>query len=143
MKKTLIVLGMAVALPLLAADTNTTANAVAMAPVSLVEQATLVREIAADASRDFDAEAHAKWIRQQIDALREPSGSVAPAITNSIRHVPPFASNSTTNAPVSLAMPRKVNTANTVNTSASEELQQVIDRLRILKLGLETRPKSE
>ena len=141
MKKTLIVLGMVAATSIFAADTNS--NAVVIAPVSLLEQATLVREIAADASRDFDAEAQAKWIRQQIDALKEPTGAAAPAITNSIRYVPPFASNSTTNAPVTLALPRKWNAANTVNTSASEELQQVIDRLRILKQGLETRPKSD
>ena len=134
MKKTLVVLGIALTTPLFAADTNTTANPVAIAPVSLLEQAALVREIAADASRDFDAEAQAKWIRQQIDALREPAGAAAPS-----RSVQPFPSIATP-APVSLAKPRPVST---VNASVSEELDQVIDRLRVLKRALETRPKSE
>ena len=134
MKKTLLVLGIALTTPLFAADTNS--NAVAIAPVSLLEQATLVREIAADASRDFDAEAHAKWIRQQIDALREPAGAATPI--PSVQPLP-FPSISTP-APVSLAKPRQVST---VNPSVSEELDQVIDRLRVLKHALETRPKSK
>jgi hypothetical protein len=137
MKRLLIILGLAAAPTLFAADTNTTFNGLELAPVSLLEQASLVREIAADASRDFDAEAHAKWIQQQMDALKEPAAAAGPAITTSVRAVQPFPSPST-NAPVTLTRPGQVGNVNTL-----EELQQVIDRLRMLKQGLETRPKPE
>src|SRR5215213_1519361 len=125
MKKALIVLALAAATRLLAAETNSASNAVAIAPVSLLEQASLVREIAADASRDFDAEAHAKWIRLQIDALKDSAGGSSPAMTNSIRSGQPLLSIPSKGL-VTMTVPRQ---AVTVNRSPSEELQQVIDRL--------------
>jgi hypothetical protein len=139
MKKGLIALALAAATRLMAAETNTASNAVVISPVSLLEQASLVREIAADASRDFDAEAHAKWIRLQIDALKDSAGGPSPAMTNSIRSGQPLLSTAS-KAPVTLTVPRP---GETVNRSPTEELQQVIDRLRILKQGLETRSKPE
>ena len=135
MKKALLILGLAAAPALFAAETNTASNAVELAPVSLVEQASLVREIAEDASRGFDAEAHAKWVRQQIEAVRDQS---VPAIANSVRMTQ--SGSSTTNARRSILPTTQVQTA---KRPASEELQQVIERLRILKQGLETDAKSE
>ena len=141
MKKMLVLLGLAAAPILFAADTNTAANALEVAPVapvSLLEQASLVREIAEDASRGFDAEAHAKWVREQIDALKDPANAPTVATTNSVLPAPLYFS--TPNAPVVIsALPQ----AGTSKRPASEELQQVIDRLRMLKHGLETTPKSQ
>ena len=138
MKKTWIILGLVAAPTLLAfaGDTNTAANALESAPVSLLEQASLVREIADDASRGFDAEAHAKWVRAQIDGLKDPANAPASGFTNSIQAGRSFVSE--TNAP---AANSPFPAAGTAKRPASEELQQVIERLRVLKHGLETGPK--
>lgn len=133
MKKVFTILGLLAAPTLFAADTNTVSNALEIPPVSLVEQASLVREIAEDASRGFDAEAHAKWVRRQIDALKDPANALAAGFTNSAPAAHSFLPK--TNAPAANSVWQQVGTS---KRPASEELQQVIDRLRMLKHGLET-----
>ena len=138
MKKVFPILGLLAAPTLFAAETNTVSNALEIPPVSLVEQASLVREIAEDASRGFDAEAHAKWVRGQIDALKDPANAPAPGFTNSVQAAHSFLSK--TNAPAAIsAFPP----AATAKRPASEELQQVIERLRVLKLDLDTGSKAQ
>jgi hypothetical protein len=73
MKKIMLII-LAVAPALVAAETNTTAlttttNLVTAPQVDLAEQAQLVMEIGRDAAGDFDPELHARSLRCQIETL--------------------------------------------------------------------------
>jgi hypothetical protein len=76
MKTFLVVAILACAPALFAADTNSPPPSVpSIEPpalrVNLTEQADLVRQIGEEAARGFDPEAHARWLRGQIEALAD------------------------------------------------------------------------
>lgn len=78
--KSLVALAMLATAPVLfAADTNSPASTLPpqqppALQVNLTEQADLVRQIGEEAARGFDPEAHARWLREQIEALTPKPG---------------------------------------------------------------------
>jgi hypothetical protein len=72
--KTTIITFFAATTALIAAETNSpspspTTNGVPVIQVDLVEQARLVTEIGQEAAKGFDVEAHARSLRNQLEAL--------------------------------------------------------------------------
>jgi hypothetical protein len=142
--KTILILTMLAATPaLFAAETNAPApslltNAMPALQVSLAEQADLVRQIGEDAARGFDAEAHARNLRAQIESL-----VTKPAITKpSVATEPPAASAQQTEAtgkPSGSPAPGQVETAEGASTERPEltPLKEAVRKLRAMADELE------